>query len=88
MSRDLVDEEHLQPLLDEEERAPAAAEAAHSAERRGWLTEQLRAGTAVLRESPDVGGGAVAAMLPPGYQQPKLSARGTMRGAAASARAR
>lgn len=91
--RGLGDQEDLdEPLLGAEERQAAAAEAAeaaHSAERqgRGWLAEQLRAGGGLLRESPDVHGGAVA-MLPPGYQQPKLSARGTMRSATAVARAR
>jgi hypothetical protein len=59
---------------------------------RGWLADQLRnSGTAVLRESPsDLGGRAAASMVPPGYQQPKMSARGaaSRATAAASSRAR
>lgn len=74
-----------QPLLSPEEPhhlEQPPDEASHSAEgrsSRGWLAEQLQRGAAVLRESPDIGGGAAAALLPAGYQQPKLSARSLAR---------
>ncbi|EFN54353.1 hypothetical protein CHLNCDRAFT_135619 [Chlorella variabilis] len=91
------DGEAQQPLLGRhslEEQQHGGGSSDHSTHGgRGWLSEQLRGGgSGLLRESPSDHTTAAGALLPPGYQLPKLppmrGPSGVRHGAAASSRAR